>query len=165
MPKIQRPEYKISGLCSVLYKVITKVVANRLKALLPKLIKPYQASFIAGRSIEVSRIITQEVIHSMRIKKGSKLRAIKVDLQKFDRLRWDFIRDTLYDAGLPASLCNIIMHCTTSPSLQVLWNGRPTDEFKPSRGIRQVKVIPYRPIFSYSAWNGCRKLSPVWLKA
>lgn len=53
--KIDRPtnltEFRPIDLCSVLYKAITKIIANKVKPLLPKLIGPYQCSFIPGRQI------------------------------------------------------------------------------------------------------------------
>lgn len=106
---------------------------------MPQLILPYQSSFIAGRSITDNVIIAQEIIHSMRLKKGKRgWVAVKVDLEKaFDRLRWDFIEDTLNDAGLPSNLINVIMTCISTASMQILWNGSPTEEDRPSRGVRQ----------------------------
>ena len=75
-----------------------------------------------------------------------------VDLEKaFDRLRWEFIEDTLLDIGLPQPMINLIMQCLTSSSMQVLWNGKPSSTFKPQRGIRQV--ILYPPIFLSCAWK------------
>ena len=52
----------------------------------------------------------------MRKKTGKKgWMAIKVDLEKaFDKLRWDFIEDTLRDVGLPSSLVTLIMRSITS---------------------------------------------------
>ena len=74
----------------------------------------------------------------MRHKKGSEgWIAIKVDLEKaFDRLRWDFIEDTLVDARLPSRFIRATMLCISSCSMQVLCNGDKTDEFLPLRGIR-----------------------------
>lgn len=71
--------------------------------------------------------------------------AIKVDLEKaYDRVRWEFIHDSLIDAHLPQNLIDIIMRCTSSPHMQVLWNGSLTEEFVPSRGIRQGDPLsPY----------------------
>lgn len=71
--------------------------------------------------------------------------AIKIDFEKaYDRLRWSFIRGTLLQMNLPLLLVNIIMECVTTSSLQVLWNGDPSQKFKPSRGIRQGDPLsPY----------------------
>ena len=57
---------------------------------------------------------------------------IKLDLAKaYDWLQWGFIHDTLIDVGLPENLRNVIMHSITIVSMQVLWNGRATESFKP----------------------------------
>jgi len=71
--------------------------------------------------------------------------AIKLDLEKaYDRLRWEFIRETLIDMKLPNHLVEIVMNCVTSSTLNIIWNGEPTEFFKPSRGIRQGDPIsPY----------------------
>ncbi|KAL9412228.1 hypothetical protein AB3S75_045787 [Citrus x aurantiifolia] len=71
--------------------------------------------------------------------------AIKVDLEKaYDRLSWEFIKETLEFVGLPTNFIRIIMECITSGSMQILWNGKLTESFKTSRGIRQGDPIsPY----------------------
>ena len=77
------------GLCNVAYKAITKAIVNRLKPILAKLIAPTQSSFVPGRQISDNIIIVQEMLHSMRQKKGSTGHiAIKIDLEKaYNRLR------------------------------------------------------------------------------
>ena len=94
------------SLCPVIYKTITKLLANLLKSVLPDLIGPTQTSFIPGRHITENIVLAQEVIHSMRRKKGRiGQMAIKVDLEKvYDRLSWDFIYETLREFGLPTDL-------------------------------------------------------------
>lgn len=57
------------NLCNVTEKFITKLVANNLRHVLPKLIHPSQTSFMLGRNIIENIIITQKVIHTGRIKK------------------------------------------------------------------------------------------------
>lgn len=71
--------------------------------------------------------------------------ALNIHMEKaYDRIRWDFIRDSLVDAQLLTKLIGVIMQCVTSPSLQVLWNSGFTKKFKPSRGIRQGDpILPY----------------------
>ncbi|XP_028804491.1 uncharacterized protein LOC114759480 [Neltuma alba] len=150
IPKVEYPqsikEFRPISLCTTVYKIVTKILATRLKHIMPVLTLPYQSSFIHGRSITDNIIIAQEVVHSMRTKTGKVgWMAIKVDLEKaFDRLRWDFILDTLQDARLPSSMITLIMKCISSSSMQVLWNGRPSEPFSPQRGIRQGDPLsPY----------------------
>ncbi|WCJ44200.1 RNA-directed DNA polymerase (reverse transcriptase)-related family protein [Euphorbia peplus] len=150
IPKVTRPEdfseLRPISLCNVSYKIITKIIANRLKPLMPSMVLPHQTSFVVGRNITDNIIIAQEAIHSMRNKTGRNgWMALKVDLEKaYDRLNWDFLDDTLQEAGIPQRLSKLIMFCVSSSSLQVLWNGTPTEPIFPTRGIRQGDPLsPY----------------------
>ncbi|KAA3474645.1 reverse transcriptase [Gossypium australe] len=150
IPKKESPEdfsqFRPISLCSVLYKLVMKVIANRFKVIFPKLISQEQAGFIAGRNIFDNIILAQEVIHSMRCnQKGRKWMAIKLDLEKaYDRVNWEFINVSLIAAGIPLFLRNVIMSAISSSTMQVLWNGVTTQKFKPNRGIRQgCPLSPY----------------------
>lgn len=143
---IPKTDYPISlkmyhpiSLCTVVYKTITKIIANRLQFILPQLIGPHQTSFVPGRHIIENIIVAQETIHSMRKKSGKRGQmAIKVDLEKvYDRLSWSFIHETLVETGIPNDLINILMECITTLRMNVLWEGELTDDFSPSTGIRQ----------------------------
>lgn len=120
-----------------LQSYITKVIANRIKLILKDIIAPIQCSFIPGRHSTNNVIIAQEAIHSMVNKKGKKgWMAIKVDLEKaYDRLNWDFLKDTLKDIGISDPTTRIIMRCVSKCRMRINWNGDSTDEFTTSRGI------------------------------
>lgn len=150
IPKVDAPEdakhFRPISLCNVIYKLITKLVVNRLKPVLPQLVSPTQGSYVPGRQISDNVVIFQEVIHSMRSKQGrTSFMAIKIDLEKaYDRLKWSFIHDTLLEMRIPKKFIDIIMKCVSSSSMRVLWNGEPTHSFSPSRGIRQGDPLsPY----------------------
>ena len=79
------------SLCNIGYKLITKVMANRLKGLLPKIIPVNQGGFFKGRLIMDNFILVQEAIHSS-IQNKEKAMAIKLDLASaFDCVRHKFL--------------------------------------------------------------------------
>ncbi|KAA3460795.1 reverse transcriptase [Gossypium australe] len=150
IPKKESPEdfsqFKPISLCSVLYKVVMKVIANRFKVVFPNYISPQQAGFISGRNISDNIIIAQEIIHSMRSRRGNKKwMAIKLDLEKaYDRVSWRFIEVSLEAAGVPEKIRKVIMNAISSSTMQILWNGVPSRSFKLIRGIRQgCPLSPY----------------------
>lgn len=71
--------------------------------------------------------------------------AIKIELEKaYDRLNWNFIRDSLHEIGLPNNYIELVWHCISTPCMRVIWNGEALDEFSPTRGISQGNpVSPY----------------------
>ncbi|KAL4273826.1 hypothetical protein GQ457_13G020550 [Hibiscus cannabinus] len=149
-PKVDVPltfsDFRPISLCSVIYKLLTKIIVRRLKHLMSLLTDPSQTSFISGRSITENIILNQEIVHSMGSKKTKQgWMATKVDLEKaFDRIKWDFLRETLEEAGFPLPLIRIIMHCVSSSLVQVQWNGVLSPPFSPERGVRQGDPLsPY----------------------
>eukprot|EP00253_Pinus_taeda_P001588 PITA_01588 len=133
-----KPEkYRPIALCNVIYKLISKVIANRLKPLLPLLISPEQTGYVEGRQIMDGIILSNEVIHSLKmLKKPGML--LKLDLSKaFDKLSWNYIHKMLLAFGFNATWTRWIMNLINSPSFSVLLNGSPSPPFQPTRGIRQ----------------------------
>lgn len=134
------------SLYNVSYKIVTRMLTNRLIGLMGHLVGPCQTSFIPNRNSFDNVIIAQEVFQSMRKKKGAKgWMAIKIDLEKaYDGLWWDFIKDTLHDIGCPNNFVNIVWWCISFSRMKLLWNGDALQEFKPERGIHQGNPLsPY----------------------
>lgn len=104
-------QFRPISLCNVLYKIVTKTIVIRLRPAMLSSIKQNQSSFIASRNISNNIILAHEDIHTMKTIKSKKgWMVIKVDLEKaFDRIRWDFLRDTLVGVGFPGSLIYTIM--------------------------------------------------------
>lgn len=119
IPKVLNPEslkrFIPISVCNVVYKIITMVITTRLKRFMAHLVAPNQCSFVPGRQSTDNIVITQEVFHTMRYKKGKKgFLAIKVDLTKaYDRIRWEFLEEVLREVGFNDLFRKLIMKCVS----------------------------------------------------
>eukprot|EP00253_Pinus_taeda_P027221 PITA_27221 len=125
------------SLCNIGYKIITRIIANRLKPILPKIIPENQGGFIQGRQIVDNYLLVQEAIHSS-LRRKEKGMAIKLDLANaFDRLNHSFLLNVMNKFGFGEKFIKWIRACISEPWIAPLVNGRATDFFKASRGLRQ----------------------------
>ncbi|KAL5577574.1 hypothetical protein UlMin_019273 [Ulmus minor] len=150
IPKVPNPtklnHYRPISVCNIVYKVIAKILANRIKLLLPPLICPSQNAFIPGRSIHDNSVMVQEVIHSMRKKRGSGgWMALKIDLEKaYNIMNWSFIWSVLEAFGFHARRIDWVRTCCSSVTMNVMINGAVFQSFRPARGLRQGNPLsPY----------------------
>ena len=86
----------------MLYKIISKVLANRLKRILPDIISPSQSAFVPGRMITNNVLLAYELTHYLkqRRKRECGVAAIKLDMSKaYDRVEWNFLRKMMMKMG------------------------------------------------------------------
>ena len=62
-------KFWLIALCNVIYKIITKVMENRLRPLLSDLVSQEQSGFVEGRQILDGVVMVHEVIHSLKVSK------------------------------------------------------------------------------------------------
>ena len=129
-------QYRPISLVGVIYKIITKVLAGRLKKVLLAIIDESQSTFLKGRGILNNVLMANEVVEDLR-KKGRSGICLKMDFEKaYDSVRWDFLYDMLHKMGFHTVWISWIRGFLESATVSVLVNGSPTEEFKPSRGLR-----------------------------
>jgi len=94
-------EYWPISLCNVIYKLVTKVITNKLKDLLLNIISDTQSAFTPGRVITDNILIAYEIFHFMHGNTGTRgPMAIKLDMSKaYDRVEWSFLRRGMLRIG------------------------------------------------------------------
>ncbi|XP_031131957.1 uncharacterized protein LOC116033348 [Ipomoea triloba] len=115
---------------------------DTLLALIPKVGTPKtirQFRPISLCNISDNILVYQEVMHTMRTKRGSTgIMAIKLDFEKaYDRLSWQFVDTILKEIGFSSMWVKVIMCCIRTARLSVNWNGNRLSQFHPERGLRQ----------------------------
>ncbi|KAJ9549250.1 hypothetical protein OSB04_021793 [Centaurea solstitialis] len=119
------------------YLVIAKVLANRLKKVIGKVISEPQSAFIKGRNILDGVLIANEVVDFVRFKKRKGL-IFKVDFEKaYDSVDWNCLLGTMNRMGFGKKWIGWISACLRSSSTSVLVNGSPSKEFMMEKGLRQ----------------------------
>lgn len=157
--KVDNPDnikmFRPISLCNVVYKVITKIIVGRIRPFLHKVVSPTQSSFISGRSTTDNIVITQEVLHTLKAKKGKTGGMIfKIDLEKaYDKVSWKFLFDTQIYFNLNPSWINLIMSCIRALNLPSFGMGKPLRNFVLEGDF--VKGIPFPLIYLCYAWKGC----------
>jgi hypothetical protein len=127
------------SLCNVVYKIFAKILANRLKMVLPAIISPQQSAFVPGWLITDNILVAHETIHTMstRVRGKKGFMAIKVDISKaYDRVKWAFLEGIMSKLGFNEVWISRVMTCVTTMSYSILINGTPTDSIFPTRDIR-----------------------------
>lgn len=151
IPKVPNPksvsQFRSISLCNFFYKVLSKVLTNRLKPIIPSLISPMQNSFVGGRQIQDSIGIAHELFHFLKLRKAKcKFEfAIKLDMQKtYDRVEWDFLNAVMERMGFHPGWRKLILECVSSVSFATILNGRFGKKFAHLRGLRQGDPLsPY----------------------
>jgi hypothetical protein len=133
----QIKDFRPISLVGGMYKIIAKLLANRLSAILGKIVSPSQNAFVKGRQILDSVLIANECLNC-RLKSNIPGVICKLDLEKaYDHVNWAFLSYLLRRCGFPEKWRQWIYFCISSVRFSILVNGSPCGFFKSSRGIRQ----------------------------
>lgn len=148
IPKIEEAQtmkdYRPIACCNLLYKVISKVLACRLKTVLPEAIESNQSAFIKERLLVENVLLASELVNGYHKTTNSNRDAIKFDISKAFDTEWSFITYVLKAKGLHAQFILWIRVCISIVAFSVLVNGSLEGFFTSARGIRQgCSLLPY----------------------
>lgn len=132
-------QFRPISVCNFLYKVVSKIIANRIKPYMDLCISNSQGAFVPGRDIAQNVILLREILHSFKQKNYARKEfCLKVDLSKaFDRMDWGYIEAILPLYGFPSKLGGWIMACVKSSEFSIILNGKGDGFITPSCGLRQ----------------------------
>nr|GEV82871.1 RNA-directed DNA polymerase, eukaryota [Tanacetum cinerariifolium] len=130
-------DFRPISLTGCVYKVVTKILQNRLSLVITGLISDVQSAFLPNRQILDGPFIINELLARCHHKKQSAM-VFKVDFAKaYDSIRWDYLEDVLLSFGFGVKWCKWIRGCLMPSMASILVNGSPTSEFQFHCGLKQ----------------------------
>lgn len=131
-------QYRPIALANFKFKIISKIIADRLAQILPSIISKEQRGFIKGRNIRDCIGLASEAINLLDKKVFGGNLALKIDISKtFDTLDWNFLLKVLSSFGFNQVFCNWIKVILKSATISISINGSQHGYFNCHRGVRQ----------------------------
>ncbi|GJW56265.1 RNA-directed DNA polymerase, eukaryota [Tanacetum coccineum] len=130
-------DFRPISLIGSFYKIVAKILANRLSLVMSDLISEVQSAFVSKRQILDGPFILNELISWCKYHK-IKAMIFKADFEKaFDSVRWDYLDGILSNFGFGVKWRGWIQGCLNSAMGSILVNGSPSSEFKFHKGLKQ----------------------------
>ncbi|GJX55885.1 RNA-directed DNA polymerase, eukaryota, reverse transcriptase zinc-binding domain protein [Tanacetum coccineum] len=153
VPKQKQPikvsDYRPITCCNVVYKRISKIITNRLKNSLQKIVNLNQSAFIEGRLIQDNILITQKLLKGYDRKSEPKRCCLKINIAKaYDTVDWCFLEKSLHGyftsgrglrKGDPMSPY-LFTHVMEVFTLLMMKNTQNEPHFRYHKGCKELKI-------------------------
>ncbi|XP_020696169.2 uncharacterized protein LOC110109442 [Dendrobium catenatum] len=147
MENVNMPsKFRLISLFQSFYKIVSKVLINRLKPVLSTIISEEQGAFVPGRSISSHGLMAQEMMSKfMYSNQKSGLMALKIDMeQAYDCMSWETLQEVMNLMGFKKRFITWVMQCIFQQKFTLLMNGNRTRWIDAKSGLKQgCPLSPY----------------------
>ena len=138
---VEIKDYRPNSMVGCVYKVIAKLLVNKIRKVMGNLVEETQTAFVQDRQILDGALIACEAIQWLKNKRKSVM-LLKLDFRKaYDSIRWAFIDHVLQTMGFGDTWRLWIRGCLTSADMSIMVNGSPTKPFHMERGLQQGDLL------------------------
>lgn len=142
IPNTKQPNcfnhFRHISLCNFVYKIVSKIITERVKGLMGKFISFHQGVFLEGMWIAENTVVAQEVVYKVRLYRGKNgLMMLKVDMNKaYEMMEKSFLTRALEAWGFSEEVQKLILSCISTVHYSFLLNREVASSITLSRGLR-----------------------------
>ena len=137
-------DFRHISLSNVVSCIVSKVLANHVKTILPNIISNTQSAFVLDRLISDNTTVAYEMLHWLRNRRQGKIGhiAMKLDISKtYGRVEWEFLHKIMLKLGFAKRWVNLVMRFVSTANYTMLINGEPQGFISPTRGTKQGDLL------------------------